>query len=117
MERTLDVPEKSLAEVVEQLRALGVTPGGVLQVHTSFRAVRPIEGGPLGLIQALRETLGSQGTLVMPSFTGDDDQPFDALTTRASPDLGVVADLFWRLPGVGRSQHPFAFAALGAPRH
>jgi aminoglycoside N3'-acetyltransferase len=103
----------SKADAAAQLRALGVDQGGVLLVHTSFRAVRPIEGGPLGLIDALRTAVGPQGTLVMPSWTGNDDEPFDAKTTPASADLGVVADTFWRLPGVLRSQHPFAMAALG----
>lgn len=101
------------AGVVAQLSALGVAEGGVLLVHTSFRAVRPVEGGPLGLIRALRDALGPDGTLVMPSWTGDDAAPFDALHTPASPDLGVVADTFWRLPDVVRSEHPFAFAAAG----
>jgi aminoglycoside N3'-acetyltransferase len=101
------------AEVADQLRALGVTKGAVLLVHTSFRAVRPIEGGPPGLIEALRAALGPHGTLVMPSWTGNDDEPFDPATTPASPDLGVVPDTFWRLPGVVRSNHPFAFAAAG----
>ncbi len=82
-------------------------------MHTSFRAVRPIAGGPLGLIEALRAALGPNGTLVMPSWTGGEDQPFDPVTTPAAPDLGVVADTFWRLPGVVRSNHPFAFAAAG----
>lgn len=100
-------------ELVAQLRALGVPEGGVLLVHTSFRAVRPVEGGPAGLVAALREALGSGGTLVMPSWTGDDDTPFDARATRASPDLGVVADTFWRMPGVMRSAHGFACAAAG----
>lgn len=101
------------AEVVVQLRALGVEEGGVLLVHTSFRATRPVEGGPLGLIEALRDALGPRGTLVMPSWTGDDDGLFDATATPASPDLGVVADTFWRLPGAVRSRHPFAMAATG----
>jgi aminoglycoside 3-N-acetyltransferase IV len=100
-------------EIAEQLRALGVEAGGVLLVHTSFRAVRPIDGGPRGLIDALREALGDGGTLVMPSWTGEDNAPFDPATTPAAPDLGVVADMFWRLPGVARSAHPFAMAALG----
>jgi aminoglycoside N3'-acetyltransferase len=82
-------------------------------VHTSFRAVRPVEGGPLGLIEALRAALGANGTLVMPSWTGDADAPFDPASTPASADLGVVAETFWRLPGVVRSNHPFAVAALG----
>ncbi len=103
----------SRAELAEQLRALGVTRGGVLLVHTSFRAVRPVECGPHGLIEALRDALGPEGTLIMPSWTGDADAVFDPLTTPASPDLGVVADAFWRLPGVIRSDHPEAFAAIG----
>lgn len=100
-------------ELVRQLRSLGVAAGDVLLVHTSFRAVRPVEGGPEGLIGALREALGPEGTLVMPSWTGDDDTPFDPAATPASPDLGVVADTFWRLPGVQRSSHAFACAAAG----
>ncbi|MQA89282.1 MAG: AAC(3)-VI family aminoglycoside N-acetyltransferase [Gemmatimonas sp.] len=100
-------------EGTDQLRALGVEEGGVLLVHTSFRAVRPVEGGPAGLISALREALGPQGTLVMPSWGELDDELFDPAVTAASPDLGVVADVFWRQPGVVRSNHPQAFAAAG----
>jgi aminoglycoside N3'-acetyltransferase len=109
----MDRRELSRDEVAGQLRALGVREGGVLLVHTSFRAVRPVEGGPRGLIAALRAALGPGGTLVMPSWTGDDDTPFDPAATRAAEDLGVVADTFWRMPGVARSDHPFAFAAAG----
>lgn len=105
--------EIAIAEIADQLRALGVREGDVLVVHTSFRAVRPIECGPLGLITALRETLGPKGTLVMPSWTGNDDEPFDRQTTPASKDLGVVADMFWRQPGALRSEHCFAMAAAG----
>ncbi len=101
------------AEVVRQLRSLGVEPGGVLLVHTRFSAVRPVEGGPEGLIHALRDALGSGGTLVMPSWTGDDDSVFDPATSRANPDLGVVPDTFWRMPGVVRAPHPFTFAVAG----
>jgi aminoglycoside N3'-acetyltransferase len=101
------------AELVRQLRALGVAAGGVLLVHTAFRAVRPVESGPLGLIEALRDVLGPAGTLAMPSWGEDDETPFDPLTTPAAPDLGIVAELFWRLPGVLRSDHAHAFAAAG----
>ena len=105
--------EVSRAQLTSQLRSLGVEPGGVLLAHTAFRAVRPVEGGPLGLIDALRMALGPQGTLVMLSSANDDDVPFDPTTTPAAADLGVVADIFWRVPGVLRSNHPFAFAAIG----
>ena len=105
--------ELSRAEVAGQLRALGVRQGGVLLVHTSFRAVRPVEGGPLGFIEALREALGPEGTLVMPSWSGQDDEPFDPVTTPASRSLGVVAETFRQLPAVRRSEHFHAFAAAG----
>jgi aminoglycoside N3'-acetyltransferase len=106
-------PELSRAHVAGQLRALGVREGGVLIVHTSFRAVRPVEGGPLGLIAALRDALGPEGTLVLPSGTGDDDTPFDPLTTPARDDLGILPELFWRQPGVLRGNHFDAYAAAG----
>ena len=104
---------RTILELTQQLQSLGVESGGVLVVHTSFRAVRPVENGPTGLIEALRAALGPDGTLVMPSWTGDDNTPFDPATTAANPDLGVTADTFWRMPGVRRSDHPFAFAAAG----
>jgi aminoglycoside N3'-acetyltransferase len=91
---------------------LGVKPGGVLLVHTSFSKIMPIEGGPLGLIAALRSVLGSDGTLVMPSMSYDDDQVFDKTQSHCA-QLGVTADTFWRLPGVLRSDNNHAFAAIG----
>lgn len=101
------------ARLVEQLSDLGVVAGGILLVHTSYRAVRPVDGGPAGLIAALQHAVGPGGTLVMPSTAADDDAPFDPRTDPADPELGVVADVFWRLDGVVRGDHPFAFAARG----
>jgi aminoglycoside 3-N-acetyltransferase len=102
----------SLATLALQLRTLGVHPGGVLLVHTAFTEIRPIEGGPLGLIAALREALGPDGTLVMPAMT-DGEGVFDPATT-PTVDMGITAELFRQQPGVVRSTHPGAsFAALG----
>ncbi len=101
------------ATLVEQLRVLGVQPGGVLMVHASFRALRPVAGGPAGTIAALREALGPAGTLVMPSWTGDDDTPFAPASSPADPELGALCDCFWRLPDVRRGNHPMALAAVG----
>lgn len=95
--------------IVEQLRALGLRSDDVVVVHTSFRAIRPVEGGVLGLIEALREVAG---TVVMPTMSAG-DSVFDPRTT-ASVDMGIVAETFWRQPGVVRSTHPGgSFAAVG----
>jgi aminoglycoside N3'-acetyltransferase len=98
--------------VTGQLLDLGVQSGGLLLAHTAFSGTRPVEGGPAGLIEALRAALGPAGTLVMPSMTDDDEHPFDPATT-ACRGMGVVADTFWRMPGVLRSDSPHAFAAAG----
>lgn len=105
-----------IAAVTGQLVALGVRRGGVLLVHTSFRKVRPIERGPLGLIAALRNAIGADGTLVMPTMT-DGDTPFDPRST-PTKDMGIVAETFWRKAGVVRSTHPGgSFAAEGPRAH
>ena len=101
------------ADLAAQLATLGVREGDVLVVHMSYSAMRPVHGGPPGVIEALRTAVGPTGTIVMPSWSGDDDVPFDPASAPAAGDLGVTADLFWRIPGARRSAHPFAFAALG----
>ena len=98
--------------LIQQLLDLGVRPGAVLLVHCAFSRVKPIENGPLGLISALQAALGPAGTLVMPSMTDDDDRPFDPQKTPCM-GMGVVANTFWQLPGVRRSDSPHAFAAQG----
>lgn len=107
------IERHSCSQLVDQLGRLGIGRGGVLLVHTSYRAIRPVEGGPARLIHALREALGPDGTLVMPSWSGDDDQPFDRKRSAVDADLGVVAQIFWQLPGVLRADHFHAFAAVG----
>lgn len=102
----------SRSDVVEQLKRLGVEAGSVLVVHSAFSKVGPIEGGPAGLIEALREAIGPRGTLLMPSMSDDDEVPFDRERTPCR-GMGIVAETFWRLPGVMRSDSPHAFAAVG----
>jgi aminoglycoside N3'-acetyltransferase len=99
-------------EVVAQLQQLGVVPGSVVVVHSAFSRVGPIEGGPAGLIEALGDVLGPHGTLVMPSMSDDDEVPFEREKTPCR-GMGIVAETFWRLPGVLRSDSPHSFAAVG----
>ena len=101
-----------IGDIEAQLAALAVRRSGVLLVHTSFRKVRPVEEGPLGLIRALHAAVGPEGTLVMPTMT-DGESVFDPRST-PSLDMGITAELFWRQSGVLRSTHPGgSFAASG----
>ncbi len=87
--------------------------GGVLLVHSSYRAVRPVEAGPRGVVEALLGSIGPSGTLVMPSMTDwDDAEVFEARQTPCL-GMGIIADTFWRMPDVLRSDSPHSFAAYG----
>ncbi|MFC2078396.1 aminoglycoside N(3)-acetyltransferase [Candidatus Bipolaricaulota bacterium] len=118
------------------LSALGVRPGMVLLVHSSLSALGWICGGAVSVIQALQETLGLEGTLVMPAYTGGLTDPknwqhppvpedwkdtiraktpaFDPLRS-PTRGMGQIAETFRTWPGVVRSNHPHcSFAAWGA---
>ena len=85
----------SVDAVADQLRVLGVRPGQLLQIHTAFSMVGPMDRGPLGMIEALRAVLGEGGTLVMRSMTKDHCCERFALVDgwmgeRAPPQRGIV---------------------------
>ena len=54
----------------------------------------------------------------MPSMTADDDHPFDPRATSCI-GMGIVAQTFWQLPGVLRSDSPTPSPRLaaGCPYH
>ena len=121
------------AELTDALRALGVRAGDVVMVHASMRSVGAVAGGAAGDGEALEAAVGSGGTLLMNLGARDDydwvnARPagergrllapapvFDAASTPADPDVGVLAEVFRQLPGTVVNDHPDArFGARGA---
>ncbi len=110
--------------LLADLVALGVEPGGVVMVHASLRAVGPVDGGAVGVIAALDQAVGPEGTVLMTLGAEDrwdwvndrpeadrrallaDAEPFDAAVTPADPDVGVLAEVFRTTPGTVVSDHP-----------
>ncbi|MET8309427.1 AAC(3) family N-acetyltransferase [Micromonospora sp. NPDC005173] len=118
-----------------QLRLLGVRPGATLLVHAALRPLGFVCGGPQAVVLALRDALGPDGTLVVPTHTPDNSDPaqwrnppvpadwwpliraempgFDPAVT-PSRYMGVLAETVRGWPGALRSSHPqVSFAALG----
>ncbi|MCX5038541.1 aminoglycoside N(3)-acetyltransferase [Streptomyces coelicoflavus] len=118
------------------LRELGVRSGDTLLAHTSLSSLGWVCGGPVAVVRALLDVLGPDGTLVVPTQTGDLSDPalwtsppvpeawwesiraatppYDPLIT-PSRGVGVVPETVRTWPGARRSAHPqTSFAALGA---
>jgi len=110
-------------EVMEVLRPLRLE-GGQVVVHSSLSAFGRVDGGAVGLCQALCRLVGEGGTILMPAFTYTETllplgpprgRPVSYhLDLPVSREIGAVAEAFRRLPGVVRSSHPtHSFAAWG----
>jgi aminoglycoside 3-N-acetyltransferase len=123
------------AEINAGLQSLGVQPGMTLLVHSAMSALGWVCGGAPAIVLALEDALGADGTLMMPTHSGDLSDPADWQrppvpeawwqTIRDTmpayqPDLthtrsmGAVVECFRKQNGTRRSQHPqVSFAARG----
>lgn len=111
-------------DIKQGLRDLGLGEGDVVLVHSDLRTLAPARvlksmpdyGMPV-LIEAMRETIGDEGTLVMPTFTWDsfhdkDTVVFDVANTPS--EVGSITEFFRKMPGVIRSRHVcHSVAAVG----
>ncbi|MGW3206834.1 aminoglycoside N(3)-acetyltransferase [Streptomyces sp. NPDC001135] len=126
------------ASLRADLRSLGCGRRPTLLVHASLRSVGAVSGGALTVVRALRGVLGSDGTLVVPTFTPGNSltsrsylastqgmsegqlalfhahmPPFEAAAT-PSAGMGAIAEQVRTTVGAARSDHPqTSFAALG----
>ncbi|HEV7275581.1 MAG TPA: aminoglycoside 3-N-acetyltransferase [Devosiaceae bacterium] len=105
---------------------LGLAPGDAVLVHAALRKVGPIIGGADALIDALRDAVGPQGTILgycdwqledevrdNPALRAD-IPPFDPQSSRSIRENGAFPELLRTTPGALRSASPGAScAALG----
>ncbi len=115
--RELSIQEKkglsiSTLRLKEQLREMGIKPGDHLMVHSAMSKMGHLKDGPMGMINALMEAVGTEGTICMPSSPVSklqldymrDNPVFDVQNTPSS--MGAISETFRKLPGTLRSLHP-----------
>jgi aminoglycoside 3-N-acetyltransferase len=122
------------ASLAADLRRLGVAADAVVLVHSGFKSLGFVVGGPQAVVEAL---LDVAGTVVVPTHTPENSDPaswnnppvpsswwesirreapgFDVGRTPASQWMGRLVELVRTWPGSLRSDHPqVSFAAVGA---
>ena len=102
----------SKAQLIADLKKLGLESGMDVMVHSSLSAIGYVEGGADTVVDALLSVIGKRGTLMMPSFNHRAAQVYNALTTPTTN--GAIPDALWRRAEAARSDHPtHAVAAIG----
>lgn len=134
VEKTEGMPA-TVRSLEDDLSTLGVEAGMTLLVHSSLSSLGWVCGGAVSVILALEKAIGADGTLVMPTHSGDLSDPsrwrnppvpesWWELVRRETPaydvdmtpsrGVGVVPECFRRQKGTIRSAHPsVSFAARG----
>ena len=104
-------------------------------VHTSYKSIGHVIGGPASVILALEKVLTPDGSLLMPTFTENLCDPateenyyppeyweqvrnhlpvYQADLSPATRSIGIIPELFRKQDGTLRSTHPqVSFAAWG----
>lgn len=114
--RPLMNPWTTRDEIAANLATLGVARGGIVLVHSSLSSLGYVKGGAVSVLEALYDVVGPAGTLVLPTHSWEAMEAgcrvFDV--TRTGSCVGLLTEVFRRMPGVHRSLHPtHSVAALG----
>jgi aminoglycoside 3-N-acetyltransferase len=102
--------------LVGQLQALGLRRGNTVMVHSSFKSIGIND--PETILKALLETLGDDGTLLMPALSYLQEPP-NVHDTKLTPTcVGFLSEYFRQRAGTLRSVHPtHSVCGVGAQAH
>lgn len=103
-------------DLINDLKKLGINKYGTLKVHSSFKSIGAVDGGPDTVLDGLSEYM-EDGLLVLPthtwSYVNHENPVFHV--EKSETNVGILTELFRKRDGVIRSLHPtHSVGALGA---
>ena len=103
-------------DIRKQIYELGIAPGDVVLMHSSFKALGT-DKTPEGFLLELIDALSDEGTLLLPALTYESvtlENPFFSILD-SLPCVGILPKTFMKMDGVIRSMHPtHSVCAFGA---
>ena len=114
-------------EIENGLKQLGVKNGMMLEVHCSLGSFGHVDGGAVTIINALKTLVGTNGSIVMPSFMDSPNFPLTEADKKLNLTLkikllknddersgmGIVSDTFRKMPDVITGKGHFRVSAWG----
>ncbi|HOJ22791.1 MAG TPA: AAC(3) family N-acetyltransferase [Armatimonadota bacterium] len=116
------LPRVTTADLVRDLRALGLRAGDVVLVHSAMSRIGYVDGGAPAVVQAFLDVLGPEGTLVVPTFPFrgsmlDYCRSGPLFDVQATPSLvGAITEAARLHPDARRSLEPTHPVAAIGPR-
>ena len=121
------IPIITKTEIDKSLTDLGVKAGMMLEAHCSLASFGHVDGGALTIIEALKNAVGMDGAIVMPSFMLSPPMPLSAIdkelgltlkikilqNENEKSSMGIVSDTFIKMPGVITGEGTFRVSAWG----
>lgn len=99
-------------EIISRLKEVGLQHGDVVMVHSALSKMGYVERGANSVIDAFKEVVGNDGTIMMPAFPAIGFN-YDYLNTQPVFDInqtpskmGVVTEIFRKQNDIIRSLHP-----------
>ena len=95
----------TVEEMKAQLRTAGIEAGDTVLVQSALRPVGHAEDGAAGVVEALLDVLGPDGTLVAPAFCFAHELGENPLIDPLNDpsEMGAISETIRRLPGARRS--------------
>ncbi|NLV92594.1 MAG: AAC(3) family N-acetyltransferase [Firmicutes bacterium] len=102
-------------QLINHISQLGIKSQDTLLIHSSMKAIGPVEGGADTVLDAFIDYM-QDGLLVFPTHTWKQiNSEYNVFDVANEPScVGILTELFRKRPGVIRSWHPtHSVAALG----